>query len=269
MTPTYLDARGDAVEITGVPATYSITSGNAVLDISELGVESFLQADRGFGDDASLRLGVRYEATNHSLNFWRLSPTINVQYRLFDDTIISAGSRLSFRDFRSYTQLIRNDGMSHQKQLSISSPSFPDPFLEGRATIDENRTSLSVLDPAYSAPVNVDPQVSITQQLPGSMRLTVSLSLSYGYRQQRTRNINAPFPGTPLRDEILALPRDDRQELVDRMRPFYPNVGNINQIESTGRLRRSSPPGAIPAAPVYRGAGYRRLGERELQLPLG
>ena len=235
VTPTYLDARGDAVEITGVPTTYSITSGNAVLDISELGVESFLQADRGFGDDASLRLGVRYEATNHSLNFWRLSPTINVQYRLFDDTIISAGSRLSFRDFRSYTQLIRNDGMSHQKQLSISSPSFPDPFLEGRATIDENRTSLSVLDPAYSAPVNVDPQASITQQLPGSMRLTVSLSLSYGYRQQRTRNINAPFPGTPLRDEILALPRDDRQELVDRMRPFYPNVGNINQIESTGR----------------------------------
>ena len=31
------------------------------------------------------------------------------------------------------------------------------------------------------------------------------------------------------------LPRDVRLETVDRMRPFYPNVGNIYQIESTGR----------------------------------
>lgn len=234
VTPTYLDARGDPVEITGIPATYRVTSGNATLDIDEVGVESFFQADRGFGEDASLRLGVRYEATNHSLSFWRLSPTANVQYRLFPDTIISAGGRVSARDFRSYATLIRNDGMSHQKQLSISSPSFPDPFLDGTVQIDENRTSLSVLDPAYRSPVSFDPQVSVTQQLPGSMRLTVSYSMNFGYRQQRTRNINAPFPGTPLSDEILDLPRDERLEVVDRMRPFYPSVGNINQFESTG-----------------------------------
>ena len=46
--------------------------------------------------------------------------------------------------------------------------------------------------------------------------------------------MNAPRPGTPLPDEILAL-RDARRELVDRSRPFFPIVGNIRQIESTGR----------------------------------
>ena len=59
--------------------------------------------------------------------------------------------------------------------------------------------------------------------------------MSYGFRQQRTRNINAPWPGTSLPDEILALPSAVRRETVDRMRPFYPIVGNINQMESTGR----------------------------------
>ena len=40
---------------------------------------------------------------------------------------------------------------------------------------------------------------------------------------------------SPLSNDILDLPREVRQDTVDRMRPFYPNVGNIYQIESTGR----------------------------------
>ena len=233
--PTYLNGRGETVEITGLPATFTLTSGNGELDITELGVESYLQADREFGEQASLRLGVRYEATNYSVDYLRFDPTVNLQYRLFDDTIVSVGSQVRFRDFRDHVRLIRNDGATYQKQLSISSPSFPDPFQGGRLTIDERRTSLYRLDPDYRSPYSVNPQVNLTQQLPGGLRLSVSYSLSYGRRQQRTRNVNAPFPGTPLPEAVLMLPRDVRRETVDRMRPFYPNVGNIHRIESTGR----------------------------------
>ena len=75
----------------------------------------------------------------------------------------------------------------------------------------------------------------LTTKAPGSAG---GYLLRYGYRQRRTRNINAPFPGTPLPNEILALPQSERQEIIDQMRPFYPQVGNINQIESTGRSVR-------------------------------
>ena len=68
--------------------------------------------------------------------------------------------------------------------MTISAPSFPDPFAGGR-TVDENRTSLDRLDPAYRSPYSVNPQVSVTRQLPGGLRLSVSYSMSYGYRQQR------------------------------------------------------------------------------------
>ena len=235
VAPTYLNGRGETVEITGLPTTFTLTSGNGELDITELGVESYVQADREFGEQASLRLGLRYEATNYSVDYLRFDPTVNLQYRLFDDTIVSVGSRVRFRDFRDHVRLIRNDGSTYQKQLSISSPSFPDPFQGGRAIIDERRTSLYRLDPDYRSPYSVNPQFNVTQQLPGGLRLSVSYRLSHGRRQQRIRNINAPFPGTPLAPEILMLPRDVRLETVDRMRPFYPNVGNIYQIESTGR----------------------------------
>ena len=156
VAPTYLNGRGETVEITGLPTTFTLTSGNGELDITELGVESYVQADREFGEQASLRLGLRYEATNYSVDYLRFDPTVN-------------------------------------------------------------------------------PQFNVTQQLPGGLRLSVSYRLSHGRRQQRIRNINAPFPGTPLAPEILMLPRDVRPETVDRMRPFYPNVGNIDQVESTGR----------------------------------
>ena len=111
-----------------------------------------MQADREFGERASLRLGLRYEATNYSVDYLRLDPTVNLQYRLFDDTIVSLGSQVRFRDFRDHVRLIRNDGSTYQRQLSISSPSFPDPFQGGRATIDERRTSLYRLDPDYRSP---------------------------------------------------------------------------------------------------------------------
>ena len=92
-----------------------------------------------------------------------------------------------------------------------------------------------VLDPHYRSPYEVSPQVSVTQQLPGDVRLTLTYRASYGVHQRRTPNINAPHPGTPLPDEILDLPRSERQEIIDRMRPLYPHIGNITQIQTVGR----------------------------------
>lgn len=233
--PAYQDARGRDVTITGVPTTFTQASGNSRFEFNELGFNAFFQADRQFGDRASLRMGVRYEATNHSLDYWRVSPTVNLQYRLFENTLVSLGSQLNFSDFRETERLLRNDGSVYRRELSIFAPSFPDPFQSGDITVDEQTSSLYVLDPDYTSPYSVNPQFGLSQQLPGGTRLIFSYSMNFGIHQQRTRNINAPFPGTPLPEEILNLPRDEQQGIIDRMRPFYPIVGNIRQIESTGR----------------------------------
>jgi hypothetical protein len=233
--PMYLDARGVEVPITGRPTTFTQAFGNADLTFSQTSFETSFQADKRFGEKASLGMGLQYTATNHSLDFLRVNPTVNVQYRLTEGTVVSAGSRLSFQDFNDRERLLRNDGSTYETELSISSPSFPDPFQGGAVEVDDRTASLWVLDPGYRSPYTFSPQVSITQQVPGNVRLSLSYNVSYGTHQRRTRNINAPFPGTPLPDEILDLPFDERQEAVDQMRPMYPFVGNVTQIESTGR----------------------------------
>ncbi len=234
-TPAYLDGRGREVAITGTPTTFTQASGNGLIRIDTVAFDTFFQIDRGFGERASLRMGLSYGATNHSVDFLRVNPTLNFQYRPFADTLISIGTQIDFRDFQDYERLMRYDGRSHLFERSVSAPSFPEPFAGEFTEVDADDASLWLLDPAYQSPYTARPQLSVNQDVPGGVRLALSFSWNLGVHQQRTRNVNAPYPGTPLPDELLALPRDERQDIVDRMRPFYPVVGNMYQIESTGR----------------------------------
>jgi hypothetical protein len=235
VTPTYLDARGREAEISGVPVTFTQAFGNAELAFSEIGFSTHVQADRRFGRTASLRLGLRYQGTNHSRDFLRINPTANFQYRLTPGTLVSAGGQLSFADFTDYERLLRNDGSTYETELFISSPSFPDPFAGGTLVIGEQTRSLWTLDSDYRPPYTFNRQLSVTQEIPGDVRLTLSYDSNRGVHQRRTRNINAPYPGTPLPKEVMDLDSAERQDVIDRMRPLYPYVGNITQIESTGR----------------------------------
>jgi hypothetical protein len=107
-TPSFLDARRRPVEITGTPTTFTQTSGNGRLDINRVGFRIFAQADRAFGERASLRMGLSYELTNQSVDYLRINPTINFQYRITPKTLISFGSQANFRDFSDHERLIRN-----------------------------------------------------------------------------------------------------------------------------------------------------------------
>jgi hypothetical protein len=234
-TPVYLDARGQQIPITGQPTTFTQAFGNADLTFSQTSFGTSVQADKRLGENASLGLGLQYAATNHSLDYTRFNPTVNLQYRVTPRTIVSGGVRVAFEDFNDRERLLRNDGSTYQTELVISSPSFPDPLQDGTVEIDSRTASLWVLDPDYQSPYSASPQVSLTQDLTEQLRFTVSYNPSFGSRQRRTRNVNAPFPGTPLPAAILDLPRDERQEAIDRMRPMYPYVGNVTQIETTGR----------------------------------
>lgn len=235
VAPVSVDAGGREHRITGVPTTFTQAFGTADLTFSQLSFDTNVQVDRRLGEAASLGLGLRYDGSNHSLDFLRFNPTASIRYRIAPGTVVNTGVRLAFRDFTDRERLLRNDGSTRQTELFISAPSFPDPFADGEIQVDEDTASWWVLDPGYRSPYSVSPQVSVTQQAPGNLRVTLSYEFGYGRRQRRTRNINAPYPGTPLPDEILDLPRGERQDRIDRMRPMYPYVGNVTQIESTGR----------------------------------
>src|SRR4029078_2076621 len=66
-----------------------------------------------------------------------------------------------------------------------------------------------------------------------SWRVNTSFNATRQVHQMRNRNINAPYPGTPLntgkpQDPVLT------PEEINLLHPFYPLVGRINQFESVG-----------------------------------
>jgi hypothetical protein len=96
-------------------------------------------------------------------------------------------------------------------------------------------------DPNLVAPYTINTALTVEQSLPKAWRVSASFDITRAVHLIRTRNINAPYPGTALPAELLARlnSRDSSvqaaaREEVDRMRPLYPMIGNVNQFESTG-----------------------------------
>src|SRR5207237_5567844 len=119
-------------------------------------------------------------------------------------------------------------------------PSYPDPYQNGVATTNANNASIRKIDPALVAPYSINTALTLEQSLKKGWRFTVSYDVTRSVHQIRTRNINAPFPGTPLSPDLFArlnsrTPSEQAaaRDEVDRMRPLYPIIGNIYQYEST------------------------------------
>jgi len=246
--------------IAGRAVTFRKVSGDPKLDLSQLEMATFLQADIKLTPKLNLGAGMRYQAQTNFDDHNNLAPTLQLAYQLHPKTVVRTGGRLTYNPFSVFNveQLRRFDGTSRQTETVILNPSYPDPFLSGTGTTSSTTGgSIRVKDAAIRAPSTLNSAFTVEQTLPKSWRVSASIDLSRGLNLIRTRNINAPYPGTRLSDSLLlrlssrdtAIQSAARAE-VDRMRPFYPLVGNINSFESTGRsvsknLGLRCPPGRM------------------------
>jgi hypothetical protein len=231
--------------IAGRPIQFRKISGNPVIDVNQLELAVFLQTDLRLNSKTNVGVGLRYQAQTNFSDRNNLAPTVQLAYQLTPKTVIRTGGRLTYQPFsmNNVEQLLRFDGTTRQFETVILNPSYPDPFLNSAGTTSGVSTgSIRVRDPNLKAPSNINSAITVEQTLPKSWRFATSFDLTRGLNLIRTRNINAPYPGTPLSEDLIsrlnsrnsAVQAAARSE-VDRMRPYYPLIGNINQFESTGR----------------------------------
>lgn len=132
---------------------------------------------------------------------------------------VSVGASLSYSmvgfSLENREQLLREDG-SRQSETVISNPSYPDPLGARPDSVTKSNWF------RVRARNFVSPYTILSQ-----WRLTFNASVQRDVHQFRTRNINAPFPGTPLPADITVVE-------IDSLRSYYPLVANIIQYESTG-----------------------------------
>ncbi|MBI2149635.1 MAG: carboxypeptidase regulatory-like domain-containing protein [Acidobacteria bacterium] len=227
------------------PITFRRMTGDPVMSVAQLEFVTFFQADWRVNPKLNIGAGARYQAQTNLGDSNNLAPTFQAAYQPRTGTVIRAGGRLSYQTFNigNTEQIRRQDGLNHQVETVILNPSYPDPFLNGSGTTSgTSNGSIRTRDPYLRAPYTINSAVTLEQSLIKGWRFSTSVDVTRGVHLIRTRNINAPYPGAPLPADLfdrlnsrLAFVQAAARNEVDRMRPLYPNAGNIYQFESAAR----------------------------------
>jgi len=216
----------------GNALTFTQTSGNPAASVSQTDGNASIQATYRIKSTMSLNMGAQYTIQTHLKDYNNIGPTMQYQAQIKKNSIISIGARLSYPNtgfsIGSYEQLLRGNGTTQQFNTVISNPSYPDPtpsLLEA-STIGVNSSFQTRVKDLVS-PYTINMQLALNQTLKKGWRVSPSFNINRGVHQLRNRNINAPYPGTPL-DPLIT------QEEIDLLRPYFPIVSRINQFEPTG-----------------------------------
>jgi len=214
-----------------------------LVEVSQLEFNTFLQADWRLNPKAQLGLGLRYQAQTNLSDYNNLGPTVQLSYQATKNTVLRFGIRQQFGNFGvgNTEQLIRQDGRTRQTDIVILNPDYNNPLAGTSTTPGSSSGSIRVRDPKLEAPHQWNSQFSLDQSFAKTWRAGVSFNANRSQHNIRSRNINAPYPGTALPEELLTRLRSLNSAVqtaaraeVDHMRPLYPYIGNVYQYESTG-----------------------------------
>jgi carboxypeptidase family protein len=233
-TPNPADPKDDpclGAYAAGRPTTFTINSGNPVLDFNQLELGSFVQTDWKASKVFTLSLGARYEAQTNIDDHNNLDPRLGFGYQLTKTMALRGGAGVFHQRFDRNTaeDLLRLDG-TRQSQIVIRNPSSTDAaVLLANASPSTTPASIRVRAADLATPYSVNSSISLEKAMPAGIGLTFSWDSIRGVHLYRSRNLNAPLPG--------ALPNPLR---LGTLTPPDPTKGNINQLESTGLSRSNN-----------------------------
>ncbi len=226
-----------AIRLRGGGATqFSITGGNPEADVSQTDFGPFIQDDWRLRPNLTLSLGLRYETQTNihdPSNFaprvaFAWSPGTAAQSRQ-QKMVIRGGFGIFYdRVSENLTlQATRFNGFNRQ-QFVVSVNQANGPAILDRFPVAPSVAELTAFNvpqtirriaPNLRAPYTMETAFSVERQLPRNLTLSVSYIGARTLHVLRSRNINAPLPGSLLRP--------------------LGNVGNIFQYESSGRFNQN------------------------------
>jgi len=208
------------------PSEFKMNVGNPLVDFPAHEVYSFLQDDMRLRPDLSLMFGLRYEFQPGVSHYQNLAPRFAAAYSPRSSNVVLANTvfRGGFGIFydrqphlMQQDSLLYNGSAIQQIVLScpLSCPSFPQPFPLGITPTSVAPPSIMTIDPSIRFPYVMQGSVAIERKVGrGQNYLTLEFSTMRGVDLYRSRNLNAPQPGTTT--------------------PPNPNFVNIDQFEASG-----------------------------------
>ena len=183
---------------------YVVVAGNPLLHVNQVDVAPFVQDDWRVIPSLTLSLGLRYEAQTNIHDKGNFAPRVGVAWGLGGGqgrlrqpkTVIRAGFGL-FYDRFALAQVLyaeRFDGVVQQGYV------VPNPkFFIGNIPADLSKIAQLTtyrIDSGLVPPRIMQSAIGVDRQLPKNITLSFNYTDSRGVHQLRTRNIDAPLPGT-------------------------------------------------------------------------
>ena len=195
----------------GRPEQYSITCCDPLFEMSQTQVAFFAQNDIRLTNTFTLMLGARYQIQTNIRDRNNFDPRIGFAYAIGNATVIRGGTALftGWLGTNFIERYRRLDG-EQRYQIQIDDPGWPDSSTSGSI----RPRSFRVIEPDLKAPYYWVSQVAVERSLPNNLFVTVAYDVSRGLKNGRTRDINAPLPGTDIRPQ--------------------PDKGQIAQLQSSG-----------------------------------
>jgi hypothetical protein len=220
------------------PSQFSITAGNPQAVITQTDVSTFVQDQWQSRPNLTLNFGLRYEGqtnVNNNLNF---APRVAVAWSP-DGKKNKPGKSVFRGGFGIFYDRV-NDNLTlqatrfngtNQKQYVVTNPSVLGiyPNVPSVATLDAFAVPQTVRIKAVDlrSPYLMQSAIAYERQLPFKSTISIGYINTRGLHQLRSRNINAPLPGTYIEGVRNS-----------GIRPFG-STNNIFEYESSGIFKQN------------------------------
>ncbi|MDE3196984.1 MAG: TonB-dependent receptor, partial [Acidobacteriota bacterium] len=198
LTPAEIRAEG------GGPSQFSLAAGNPLASVNQADYGFFFQDDWRVASNFTLSGGLRYEGQTHVHDRSDFGPRIGFAWApgakkgAAPKNVIRGGFGMFYdRISESLTlDALRQNGVRQQHFLIVNPEFYPTvPSASTLASAAQPQT-IRETDAHWRAPVLIQTAIGYERQLPKHMTVATNYIHSIGVHQLRSRDINAPLPGT-------------------------------------------------------------------------
>jgi len=190
----------------GAPSQYTVAGGTPSISVSQWDASPFFQDDWRVRPNMTLSMGLRYEIQTNVSDHRDFAPRLGLAWGVgktsarnrSPKTVIRAGYGFFYDRVGEGLTLdaLRQNGIV-QQNFVIPFPAFY-PVAPPVSALIANKLpqNLRIVYSGIQAPQMFQGALGVDRQLPKNMTLSINYTNTRGIHQLRSRNINAPLPGT-------------------------------------------------------------------------